>query len=249
MDKQYQIITGDCLEILPSYDDGYFDCCIADPPYNISKKKGLSWAFSSHITMQEQWDIFTKDDYFQFSLNWLREVCRAVKVNGNIFVFGSFHSIFKIGFILQQIFDRKIISQLVWYKTNPQPNITCRMFTESTEFIIWAVNNESSQAKNWTFNYDTMKQMNAGKQMRNVFRISATPKSEKKYGKHPAQKPEAILERLILAGANERDIIVDPFSGTGTTGVVAKRYNRRCVMIDNNKHYNEIARKRIWDNC
>lgn len=245
MNERYQIITGDCLDILPSYSDGYFDCCITDPPFNISKKKGLGWAFSSHVTIQEQWDIFTKDDYFQFSFDWLREVCRVVKINGNIFVFGSFHSIFTIGFILQHLLDRKIISQLVWYKVNAQPNITCRMFTESTEFIIWAVNNESHKAKNWTFNYDVMKQMNDGKQMRNVFQIPVTPKSERIYGKHPAQKPEAIFQRLILAGTNEGDTIIDPFSGTGTAGVVAKRFNRNCVMIDNNENYNSIAKKRL----
>jgi site-specific DNA-methyltransferase (adenine-specific) len=136
---------------------------------------------------------------------------------------------------------------IVTHNSNAQPNITCRMFTESTEFIIWAVNSEPHKAKNWTFNYDVMKQMNDGKQMRNVFQIPVTPKSERKYGKHPAQKPEAILERLILAGTNEGDIIIDPFSGTGTTGVVAKRFNRNCVMIDNNEYYNDIAKKRLLD--
>ena len=240
-----QIITGNCLQILPTFSDGFFDCCITDPPFNMSKKKGLGWAFSSHITMQEQWDIFSKDEYFQFSVNWIKEVLRVLKTNGNLFIFGSFHCIFTIGFILQNIFDRRIISQIVWYKPNAQPNITCRMFTESTEFIIWAVNNESTKAKNWTFNYETMKGMNKGKQMRNMWEIPLTPKSEKQFGKHPSQKPTSVLNRIILAGTNENDIIIDPFSGTGTTAVVAEQNNRKWIMIEKDETYNQIAQSRI----
>ena len=240
-----KIISGDCIDILPSLPDGVFDCCITDPPFNMSKKKGLGWAFSSHITMQEQWDIFSKDDYFQFTVNWIREVLRVLKTNGNLFIFGSFHCIFTIGFILQNIFDRRIISQLVWYKPNAQPNITCRMFTESTEFIIWAVNNESKKAKNWTFNYDTMKAMNNDKQMRNMWEIPLTPRRERNYGKHPSQKPLAVVNRIVLAGTNEDDLILDPFSGSGTTAVVAEQHNRKWIMIEKDDTYNEIARLRI----
>ncbi len=240
-----QILTGDCLETMQTFPDGAFDCCITDPPFNMSKKKGLGWAFSSHITMQEQWDIFSKDDYFQFTVNWIREVLRVLKTNGNLFVFGSFHCIFTIGFILQNIFDRRIISQIVWYKPNAQPNITCRMFTESTEFIIWAVNNESKKAKNWTFNYETMKAMNNDKQMRNMWEIPLTPRSERKHGKHPSQKPVAVIHRIILAGTNEGDLILDPFSGSGTTAVVAEQQNRKWIMIEKNEEYNQIAKMRI----
>jgi site-specific DNA-methyltransferase (adenine-specific) len=240
-----QIVSGDCLKILRSFPDGVFDCCITDPPFNMSRKKGLGWAFSSHVTMQEQWDIFAGDDYFQFTVDWIREVLRVLKTNGNLFVFGSFHCIFTIGFILQSLFNRRIISQIVWYKPNAQPNITCRMFTESTEFIIWAVNNESKKAKNWTFNYEVMKAMNSDKQMRNMWEIPLTKRSEKKYGKHPSQKPLAVVNRLILAGTNEDDLILDPFSGTGTTAVVAKQNNRRWIMIEKEEAYNEIAHKRL----
>ena len=242
-----QILCGDCLNILPSLPRSAFDCCIADPPFNMSQKKGLGWAFSSHITMQESWDIFSKDEYFQFTLDWVTEVLRVVKPNGNIFIFGSFHNIFTLGFILQNIFDRRIITQIVWYKPNAQPNITCRMFTESTEFILWAVNNESKKAKNWTFNYETMKAMNNNKQMRNMWEIPLTKKSEKKHGKHPSQKPIQVVERLVLAGTNEDDLILDPFSGTGTTGVVAEKQNRKWVMIEKEKEYNQIAQKRLND--
>lgn len=240
-----QIVSGDCLKILPSFPNGVFDCCITDPPFNMSKKKGLNWAFSSHVTMQEQWDIFAKDDYFQFTVDWIREVLRVLKTNGNLFIFGSFHCIFTIGFILQSLFDRRIISQLVWYKPNAQPNITCRMFTESTEFIIWAVNNESKKAKNWTFNYEIMKALNNDKQMRNMWEIPLTKPSERKHGKHPSQKPVAVVDRLILAGTNEDDLILDPFSGTGTTAVVAKQNNRKWIMIEKEEAYNQIAQQRL----
>ena len=240
-----KIISGDCLDILPSFPDGIFDCCVTDPPFNMSKKKGLGWAFSSHVTMQEQWDIFSKDEYFQFTVNWIREVLRVLKTNGNLFIFGSFHCIFTIGFILQNIFDRRIISQIVWYKPNAQPNITCRMFTESTEFIIWAVNNESKKAKNWTFNYEVMKAMNSNKQMRNMWEIPLTPKSERKHGKHPSQKPLAVVNRIVLAGTNEGDLILDPFSGSGTTAVVAEMHKRKWIMIEKDDTYNQIAKMRI----
>ncbi len=242
-----QVILGNCLKILRSFPDGVFDCCIADPPFNMSRKKGLGWAFSSHVTMQEQWDIFAKDDYFQFTVDWLREVLRVLKTNGNLFVFGSFHCIFTIGFILQNLFDRRIISQLVWYKPNAQPNITCRMFTESTEFIVWAVNNESKKAKNWTFNYEVMKGLNNNKQMRNVWEIPLTKRSERTYGKHPSQKPVAVVNRLVLAGTHKGDLILDPFSGTGTTAVVAEQNSRRWVMIEKEEAYNEIARQRLGE--
>ena len=240
-----RILTGDCLDVLPSFPNGAFDCCIADPPFNMSRKKGLGWAFSSHITMQEGWDIFAKDEYAQFTIDWVSEVLRVVKTNGNIFVFGSFHSIFTLGFILQNIFDRRIITQIVWYKPNAQPNITCRMFTESTEFIVWAVNNESKKAKNWTFNYHEMKAMNNNKQMRNMWEIPLTKPSERIFGKHPSQKPLAVVERLVLAGTKTGDLILDPFAGTGTTGIGAQRHNRKWVMIEKEESYNRIARKRI----
>ncbi len=240
-----QILCGDSLSILPSLPTDVFDCCIADPPFNMSQKKGLGWAFSSHITMQEGWDTFSRDEYFQFTLDWVTEVLRVVKPNGNIFVFGSFHSIFTLGFIMQNIFDRRIITQIVWYKPNAQPNITCRMFTESTEFILWAVNNESKKARNWTFNYHTMKALNNNKQMRNMWEIPLTKPSERKYGKHPSQKPLQVVERLVLAGTNEGDLILDPFSGTGTTGVAGEKQNRKWVMIEKEESYNRIAQKRL----
>ena len=150
--KKSTSILGDALEILRSFPSNSFDACISDPPYNMSKKKGLGWAFSRHVTMQESWDQFSNGEYFQFSYHWLAEVCRIVKPNGNLFVFGTYHNIYTLGFILQQL-DRKILNSIIWVKPNAQPNITCRMLTESSEQLIWACNNTQKEATKWRFNY------------------------------------------------------------------------------------------------
>ena len=133
----------------------------------------------------------------------------------NLFIFGSYHCIFTIGFILQSVYNRRIISQIVWFKPNAQPNITCRMFTESTEFVVWSVNETPDKAKNWTFNYDDMKGINEGKQMRNLWAIPLTKRSERINGKHPSQKPLELIERIVLASTKDGDRILDPFRGRG----------------------------------
>ena len=146
------IYTGDCLEIMRSWPDDFVDHCVADPPFGIASgrgrrtKKGLGWAFSSHVTMQEAWDQFTEDEYFQFSLDWLKEVCRVVKPNGNILVFGTFHNIYLLGFLLGNVLERHILNSIIWFKPNARPNITARMLTESTEQIIWPDNETPKHA-------------------------------------------------------------------------------------------------------
>lgn len=238
------LYEGDCVEVMKSWPDGCIDHCITDPPYNMSKPRGLSWAFSSHVTMNEKWDIYSRQDYLSFCKQWLTEVCRVVRDNGNIFVFGSFHNIYDIGHLIHEM-DLKIINSIVWFKPNAQPNITCRMLTESTEHIIWACNGNKSSAKKWVFNYKIAKQLNGDKQMRNMWSFPYPSKSERKYGKHPSQKPLDLLERIIRVATNENDIILDCFSGSGTTGVAAKRLQRKWVLIDNNPAYNAIARERL----
>lgn len=254
-----QIYEGDCIELMKQWPDAFFDHCITDPPFNMSKKRGLGWAFSSHVTMQERWDSFTKDEFFQFNLAWLKEVCRLVKPNGNILVFGTYHNIYQIGFILQNILDRRILNSIIWFKPNAQPNITARTLTESTEQIIWAVNETPERAKNWTFNYWRAKDLAGGKQMRtvwsfqqgegeepsNLWEIPYTPASERKHGKHPSQKPEALMDRIIQIATKDGELILDCHAGSGTTGVVAERLGRRWVMVESNAEYAEIARRRM----
>ena len=196
-----------CAEIMSKWPDNHFDACITDPPYNIaSDRKGLSWAFSSHVTIQDKWDRFTPDEYEQFTVNWLEEVCRVTKENGNIFIFGSYHNIYTIGALALKM-DLRIVNSIIWTKPNAQPNITCRMFTESTEQVLWLCNNSQKKAKKWTFNYHDMKELNGGKQMRNYWDIPLTPKRERIHGKHPSQKPLRLMERLVLAGSNPGDLV------------------------------------------
>ena len=239
----HKIIIGDALGELTKISDGSIDLVFADPPYNMSKKKGLGWKYSKHITMQEQWDMFSKDEYFKFNQKWIKEALRVLKHGGSLWICGSFHNIYQVGFILQHIEDVKINNSIVWFKPNAQPNITCRMFTESTEHLIWASKN--GNGKKWTFNYETMKKMNNGKQMRNVWEIPLTPKKEKWAGEHPTQKPMELLRRVILSCTNEGNTVLDPFVGSGTTSVVAKMLNRNSIGIEKEKRYLKISDKRL----
>jgi site-specific DNA-methyltransferase (adenine-specific) len=240
-----QLYEGDSLEVMQGWEDGVFHACITDPPYNIARKrKGLGWAFSSHVTIDEGWDRFEDDDYEKFTEAWLREVCRVVKQNGNIFIFGSYHNIYTIGAVAHRL-DLRVVNSIIWAKPNAQPNITCRMFTESTEQILWLCNNHRDKAKNWTFNYQAMKELNHGKQMRNYWEIPLTPRSEREHGKHPSQKPLKVMERLVLAGTNENDMVLDCFSGSGSTLLACEVFKRRWVAIEREAEYNAIARKRL----
>jgi site-specific DNA-methyltransferase (adenine-specific) len=245
------IIEGDCLEVMARWPDACIDHCIADPPFGIASgsgrrgKRGLGWAFSSHVTMQEAWDTFSQDDFFQFNVRWLSEVCRVVKPNGNILVFGTFHNIYLLGFILQNILNRRILNSIAWFKPNAQPNITARSLTESTEQIIWAVNETPEKARKWTFNYWDAKDLAGGKQMRNLWEIPVTPKSERENGGHPSQKPLALVERLVLIATSPEDLLLDPFGGTGTLALAARKHGRRWLLVESDAQYVEVARSRL----
>lgn len=243
--KKNYIYAGDALKVLASLPPQVFDCCITDPPYNIAAgRKGLSWAFSSHVTMEEKWDRFSDLDYEKFTEEWLRQVCRTTKVNGNIFIFGSFHNIYTIGAIAKRM-NLKVVNSIIWAKPNAQPNITCRMFTESTEQIIWLCNNSADKATKWTFNYKDMKALNDGKQMRNFWSFPVTAPREKFHGKHPSQKPLLLLERLVLAGTLPGDLVLDCFCGSGTTLVASAKHGRPYVGIEKENTYRELALSRL----
>lgn len=233
---------GDCLKLFPKIPDGSIDMVFADPPYNMSKKKGLGWAFSKHVTMQEAWDRFSKDEFFKFNLDWMGEALRVLKPTGSMFVCGSYHNIFQLGFILQTEYDAKILNDIIWFKPNAQPNITARMFTQSTETLIWVAKNSG-----WKFKYWDIKELNGGKQMRNMWEISVTPASEKSAGdKHPTQKPLKLLDRCIRATTDEGDVVLDPFLGTGTTLVAAKMLGRKAIGFELNEDlYGDLIRKRL----
>ncbi|NQS88508.1 site-specific DNA-methyltransferase [Patescibacteria group bacterium] len=249
MKTTHKIIIGDALKKLKKIPSDSVDLVFADPPYNMSKKNGLGWKYSKHITMQEEWDMFSKDDYYKFNTGWLKEALRVLKQGGSLWVCGSFHNIYQVGFILQNIEEVKINNSIVWYKPNAQPNITCRMFTESTEHLIWASKN--GKGRKWTFNYeDTKKEISdqinpKGKQTRNVWQIPLTPKKEKWAGVHPTQKPEELLRRVILACTKKGETVLDPFVGSGTTSVVAKMLGRNSIGIEKEGKYLPIIKKRL----
>jgi len=256
MDYRDKLILDDSLVHLAKLDSHIFDHCITDPPYNISgydNKKKIGWLQSNKtweaekkfIKIDEKWDSFTNDEYFNFCYELIKELSRVVKVNGNIIIFGSYHNIYKLGFIIEML-GLKIVNSLVWYKRNAFPNVTQRMFCESTEQMIWAVNNSQKKAKNWTFNYKELKLLTEnGKQMRNMWDIPMTSKGEKEFGKHPSQKPLQVMDRLIIGCTNPNDLVLDPFCGSGSTAVSAKNNNRNFYVIDNNKEYIELANKRV----
>jgi site-specific DNA-methyltransferase (adenine-specific) len=248
----HKLILGDALKVLKNVPDNSVDLVFADPPYNMSKKNGLAWKYSKHVTMQEDWDMFTKDEFFKFNCDWIKECLRVLKHGGSLWISGSFHNIYQIGFILQEFHPEiKINNSIVWFKPNAQPNITCRFFTESTEHLIWATKN--GVGKKWKFNYQWTKDgiydsINPkGKQTRNVWSIPLTPKNEKWAGPHPTQKPFELLKRIILSCTDEGDVVLDPFVGSGTTSIVAKYYGRSSIGIDISKKYYEIAKRRMQE--
>lgn len=245
----HKIIHGDALEKLKEIPSESIDLVFADPPYNMSKKSGLAWKYSKHVTMQESWDMFTKDEFFEFNLKWISECLRVLKQGGSLWISGSFHNIYRIGFILQNFDNVKINNSIVWFKPNAQPNITCRFFTESTEHLIWASKN--GNGKKWKFNYKNTKddiydQLNPiGKQTRNVWSIPLTSKKEKWAGAHPTQKPAELLRRIIISCTDQNDTVLDPFTGSGTTNVVALRHNRNSIGIEKDRKYTDIIKKRM----
>ncbi len=246
-----QVMRGDCLAHMAALPDASVDHCIVDPPFNIGSgsgrrsRAGLAWTFSSHVTMDETWDAFTKDEFFAFNARWLREVARVVKPNGNILVFGTYHNIYQLGFILQHVLDRRILNSVVWFKPNAQPNITARTLTESTEQIIWAVNETPARATGWTFNYWDAKEINGGKQMRNLWEFPVTAKGERAAGKHPSQKPLALIERTVLLASRPGELLLDPFGGAGTLAVAAAKHGRDWLLFECVDEYADIAELRI----
>jgi len=239
--KDYALILGDALQVLPEFPAEYFDMIFADPPYLLSND-GITCQAGKMVSVNKgEWDRSegAEKDH-EFVLEWLSACRRVLKPNGTIWVSGTHHIIYSVGYAMQQL-GYKILNDIVWEKTNPPPNLSCRYFTHATEIILWAA---KSQKSKHTFNYEIMKKIAGGKQMKSVWRIPAPGKDEKQFGKHPTQKPLALLQRIILASTHPGDLILDPFVGSGTTIVAALREGRRCIGIDSERKYLEIAKRR-----
>lgn len=238
----FYLIYDDCLNALKYIKEKSVDCIFADPPYFLSGD-GITCNSGKMVSVKKgKWDekISIKEKH-EFNKKWIRECKRILKDNGTIWISGTMHNIYSVGTALEEE-GFIIINNITWKKLNPPPNISCRTFVHSTETILWAKKDLKNAKHN--FNYEVMKNYSGGKQMKDVWETSLTKPSEKKCGKHPTQKPKEILERIILASTNENDIILDPFNGSGTTGIVANRLNRNYIGIEKELEYIELTIKR-----
>lgn len=242
-DENSALFLADVFETLENMRPDCADMIFADPPYFLSND-GISCSGGKKVSVNKgEWDkISTLEEKHEFNRRWLRLAKRVLKPNGTIWISGTLHNIYSVGMALEQE-GFKIMNNITWQKTNPPPNLSCRYFTHSTETILWARKNEKS-ARHF-FNYDLMREMNGGKQMKDVWTGNLTSAKEKIFGKHPTQKPIYLLERIILASTQEKNLVLDPFCGSGTTGVVCKSLNRNFIGIDNNPEFIELSEERL----
>ncbi len=242
-----KIIQGDCVKVLKKFPENCIDLIFADPPYNLQLSKELLRPdYSTVNAVNDHWDKFDSfKDYDQFTKNWITECKRVLKPNGTIWIIGSYHNIFRIGYILQNE-GFWILNDVIWTKTNPMPNFRGSRFTNAHETLIWASKNQKSK---YTFNYNSMKSLNGDKQMRSDWHLPICSGNERLRSNgvkvHSTQKPENLLSRVILSSSNINDLVLDPFLGSGTTAVVSKRLGRKWVGIEKEELYIIEANKRI----
>lgn len=238
--RDFTIVHGDCFDVLPQF-DFKFDMIFADPPYFLSNG-GISYQAGKVVCVDKgEWDKGgSPESIMEFNRKWLSLCREKLKDNGTIWISGTYHNIFSIANVLTEL-GYKILNVITWVKTNPPPNISRRFFTYSTEFIIWARKYLKIPHK---YNYKLMKVINDGKQMTDVWRLPAIGRWEKSCGKHPTQKPLALLARIILASTDEHDWILDPFTGSSTTGIAANICRRRFLGIDKEEQFIRLSKSR-----
>jgi site-specific DNA-methyltransferase (adenine-specific) len=261
--KDYQLYQGNSVELLNQFPEQQFDLVFADPPYFLSNG-GFTCKSGKRASVQKgAWDVSrgVEEDH-AFTTEWLKACQRVLKPTGTLWVSGTQHVIFNVGFAMQKL-GFKLLNTVTWYKPNASPNLSCRYFTHSTELLIWASPRPAKTLQH-TFNYARMKAENGGKQMRDVWNLPRTGeeelsadgegrmwtqiaprREEKAFGSHPTQKPVALLERIIEASTAEDAAILDPFNGSGTTGVAALKLGRRYTGIDLDPTYLKLTQKRL----
>jgi modification methylase len=244
-----EVMLGECVHTLAQIPEKSIDLIFADPPYNLQLEGSLSRPNQTVVdAVDEDWDKFTSFEvYDQFTRNWLAAARRVMKPNATIFVIGSYHNIFRVGAIMQDL-GFWILNDIVWRKANPMPNFRGRRFTNAHETMIWAT--RSAEAKAYTFNYEALKAGNDDLQLRSDWFLPLCTGAERlkdASGRkiHPTQKPEALIGRIVLSASNPGDLVLDPFFGTGTTGAVAKRLGRHFIGIERDAGYVQAARTRI----
>jgi site-specific DNA-methyltransferase (adenine-specific) len=238
--KDFTIVKGDCIEVMKSF-DFKFDMIFSDPPYHLSNG-GISVQSGKQVSVNKgDWDKSNgyEEDYL-FDKSWLAACRDKLKSDGTIWVSGTYHNIFSIARCLTEL-GFKILNCITWEKNNPPPNLSCRYFTYSAEYILWA---RREQKTAHFFNYELMKELNGGTQMRDVWRLPAIAKWEKSCGKHPTQKPLCVLSRIIQASTEPGAWIMDPFTGSSTTGIAANLLQRRFLGIDQDEIFLKISKAR-----
>lgn len=239
----FQLLQGDCLQVIPALESNV-NMVFADPPYFLSNN-GLTVKDGKVQSVNKgEWDkLISNEDAYNFTYEWLAAVREKMADNATIWISGTHHNIFALGTLLPKL-GFKILNVITWEKTNPPPNFSCRFFTHSTEFIIWA--RKYPKVPHY-FNYDLMKRLNNDKQMKDVWRLPAIAKWEKSCGKHPTQKPLALLAQIILASTEKCAIILDPFSGSSTTGIAGHILDRQFIGIDRETDYLQLSKARYED--
>ena len=236
----FNLVKGDCIKVLSEL-DFQFDMIFADPPYFLSNG-GISVQSGKQVSVNKgNWDKsqgFEKDN--EFNRKWLSACREHLKENGTIWISGTYHNIFSVAQMLNEL-NFRVLNCITWAKTNPPPNLSCKFFTHSTEFILWARKNKKVPHY---YNYELMKQINGGTQMRDVWQMPAIGRWEKTCGKHPTQKPLPLLARIIQASTKENAWILDPFCGSSTTGIAANLLNRRFLGIDQELDFLNISKNR-----
>ena len=243
-----RILAGDCIEVMNALPENSVDLIFADPPYNLQLKGDLHRPDNSKVdAVDDDWDQFDSfRAYDEFTTEWLKAARRILKPNGAIWVIGSYHNIFRVGAALQNQ-GYWILNDVVWRKSNPMPNFRGKRFTNAHETMIWASKSEGAK---YTFNYEALKALNEGVQMRSDWVLPICTgherlKNENGDKAHPTQKPESLLHRVLVGSTNPGDVILDPFFGTGTTGAVAKMLGRNFIGIEREVAYRKVAEKRI----
>lgn len=242
-DSNSALYLSDTFEALQKMLPEKVDMIFADPPYFLSND-GISCSAGKVVSVNKgDWDrIGNVEEKHAFNRQWIKLCKRVLKPNGTIWISGTLHNIYSVGLALEQE-GYKIINNITWQKNNPPPNLACRCFTHSTETVLWAQKNDKG-ARHY-FNYELMKQLNDGKQMKDVWSGGLTPAAEKHFGRHPTQKPVYLLERIILASTTENDVVLDPFCGSSTTGVACKRLKRNYIGIDAEEQYIKLSIERL----
>ncbi len=234
------IYNEDCLVLMSKIKDNSIDLIFADPPYNLSKSnfkiKFIKSGGTDLNTNKGKWDNFTGNNYEEFSKKWIDECFRILKPSGSIWIAGSYHNIYTMGYLMEKV-GFELLNEILWHKTDATPNLSCTRFVADHENFIWA-----RKGKKNFFNYKLMKEINGGKQMRSIWSKGKTTGGKKV---HPTQKPEWLLERIILATSNEGEVVFDPFMGSGTTAVVAKRMKRKYLGAEVDKNYFKKSLDRI----